>query len=102
MTPRGDGLGEEVFGVAAARDEEGAQGDREEARLFASSGRRVLCDFGGRCCAEDGDGDGVVEDEGRRVIKLMRGAAHSYAEGGSRWRRFLHGSFRLWMFAAVR
>ena len=55
----GDGLGEQVFGVAAAGYEEGAEGYGEG--LVELGGGAV--DFGQVFGAEDGDGDGVVEDE---------------------------------------
>ena len=82
--PVGDGFGELVFGVAAARDQEGAQADGERAGLPAR--RRVgrAFDLGG-VVAEDRDGDGVVEDQGAGVVELVGGAAESYAEGGAGW-----------------
>jgi hypothetical protein len=70
-----------VFGVAAACKEESAQGDGEGFMKFIGGfGElfRVLL-------AEHGDGDGVFEDEGRRVVELMGGAAKSDAEGGAGW-----------------
>jgi len=73
------GVGELIFGVAAAGDEEGAEGEGEG--LVELGGGAV--DFGKVGFAEDGDGDGVVEDEGRGVIELVGGSAESYAESGS-------------------
>jgi hypothetical protein len=56
----GDGPGEQVFGVAAAGYEEGAECDGEG--LVELSGGAV--DFGKVFGAEDGDCYGVVEDDG--------------------------------------
>ena len=81
-----DGVGERVFGVAAARDEEGAECDGEGLVQLGCG----LVNLGEIFRAEDGDGDGVVEDEGLRVVKLMRGAAHGYAESGAGWAGVLH------------
>jgi hypothetical protein len=75
----GNGAGERVFGVAAAGDEERAKGNRERtvrtrgraAKLFTIS------------IAENGDGDRVVEDEGRSIVELVRGAAQGHAKCGS-------------------
>lgn len=50
-----------------------------------------LVKFGKVLLAEDGDGDGVFEDERLRVIKLVRGAAESDAQGGAGWDCGLHG-----------
>ena len=80
----GDGIDksvEIVFSVAAAGEEEGAQGDGKGFMKFIGGfGElfRVLL-------AEHGDGDGVFEDEGRRVVELMGGATKGDAEGGARW-----------------
>ena len=78
-----DGLGEQVFGVTAAGDEEGAQADGEGARLVRGIAAGSAFDLGG-VRAEDGDGDGVVEDEGRGVVELVGGAAHGDTQGGAR------------------
>ena len=75
----GDGVGERVFGVAAPRDKKGAECDGEG---FVQL-RCGPMDFGKIFRAKDGDGDGVVEDERLRIVKLMRGAAHGYAECGA-------------------
>jgi hypothetical protein len=40
--------------------------------------------------AEDRNGDGVVENERLRVVKLMRGATQGNAKGGFRWAGVLH------------
>jgi len=40
--------------------------------------------------AEDGDGDGVVEDEGAGVVELVGRPAESDAEGGGGGAGFLH------------
>ena len=58
----GDSPGEEVFGVTAAGDEEGAKSDGERARLVRGIAAGGAFDFGG-VRAEDGDGDGVSEYE---------------------------------------
>jgi hypothetical protein len=52
-------------------------------------------DLGKIFLAEDWDGDGVFEDERVRVVKLVRGAAHGYTEGGSRWCGVLHLYLRI-------
>ena len=80
----GDGFGQLVFGVAAARDEEGAEGDGERASFLARRWVGGAFDLRG-VGTEDGDGDGVVEDEGWGVVELVGGAAESYAEGGTGW-----------------
>jgi hypothetical protein len=80
----GDGLGEKVFGVAAAGDEEGAQADGERARLAVWIAARGALDLGG-VRAEDGDGDGVVEHQRLGVVELVGGAAHGDTERGARW-----------------
>ena len=82
----GDGVGERVFGVAAARDKKGTECDREG---FVQLGSGFV-NLGEIFRAEDGDGDGVFEDERLRIVKLMRGAAHRYAEGGAGWDGVLH------------
>ncbi len=56
----GNGLSEGVFGVSAAGHKEGTQGDGEG--LVELGGGAV--DFGEVFRAEDGDGDGIVEDYG--------------------------------------
>ena len=43
--------------------------------------------------AEDGDGEGVVEDQRLGIVDLVGGAAHGYAEGGAGWLGFLHEGF---------
>ncbi len=75
-----------VFRVAAARDEEGAEGDGEGLVEF----RRGAVDLFGVGLAEDGYGDGIIEDARWSVVDLVRGAAHGYAQSGSRWARGLH------------
>ena len=67
-----DGLRQLVFRVAAARDEEGADGDGEGLVEF----RRGAVDLFGVGFTEDGYGDGIIEDEGWRVVDLVRCAAH--------------------------
>jgi hypothetical protein len=57
----GDCLGEEVFGITAPGDQEGAQGDGEGAGFVLGIAAGGAFDFGG-VRAEDGYGDGVVED----------------------------------------
>jgi hypothetical protein len=81
-----DGVGERVFGVAAASDEEGAEGDGEGFMEFG--GGTVY--FGEVFTAEDGDGNRVVKDKRLRVVKLVRRAAQGHAESGSRWAGVLH------------
>src|SRR5207244_1294216 len=82
----GDGPGERVFRVAAARDEERAKGDGERAVRTGGSTAKLFVKGG----TEDRNGDGVVEDERPCVVKLVRSAAQGYAEGGSRWVGVLH------------
>jgi hypothetical protein len=82
----GYGVGERVFGVTAARDEEGAEADRERLVEFG----RGFFHFGEEFPAEDGDGNGIVEDERLRVVELMRGAAHRDTESGSGREALLH------------
>ena len=83
-----DSVGERVFGVAAARDEEGAEGDGEG--LVESGGGAV--DFGEVFAAEDGDGDRIVKDEWLRVVELMRRATQSDPKCGSGGASFFHSS----------
>ena len=82
----GDGCCELVLGVAAAGDDEGAEGGGEG--LVELGGG--LVEVGGVLGAEDGDGDGVFEDVGRGIVDLMGRSAESYAEGGAGWAGFLH------------
>ncbi len=82
----GERTGELIFGVAAARNEEGAKGQGEGFVEF----RDGLVEFLGVLVAEDGDGDGVVEDAGWGVVDLVGGAAESYTERGAAWARLLH------------
>jgi hypothetical protein len=81
-----DGLGESVFGVATAGDEESAECGGEGLLQFGGG----LIELGQKLLAEDGDGDGVVKDERLGIIELVRGAAQSYSEGGSRGNALLH------------
>ena len=83
----GCGAGEAVFGVAAAGDEKGAQRYGEG----AVGPHRSSAQFFGVGLAEDGDGDGVVEDQRLRVVDLVCGAAKGDAEGGAGWAGRLHG-----------
>src|SRR5580704_5470353 len=82
----GYGPGEQVFGVAAACDQEGAEGDGEGLVEFGDG----LVDLREIVGAEDGDGDGVVEDEWLRIVELVRGATHGYAESGAGGGCMLH------------
>jgi len=82
----GDGGGEQVFGVSAAGDKKSAKPDREGLLQFGDG----LVNFGKELLTEYRDGDGVVEDEGWRVVELMRGAAHSDTESGSGREALLH------------
>ena len=82
----GDGCGQLVLGVAAARDEEGAECGGEG---FVELGGGLV-EVGGELGAEDGDGDGVFEDVGRGIVDLVGRSAKSYAEGGAGWAGFLH------------
>lgn len=86
----GNGLGEKVFGVAAAGNEEGAEADGVGARFVGGIAAGGAVDLGG-IRAEDRDGDGVVENERRSVVKLVRSAAHGNTQGGARWASVLHG-----------
>jgi hypothetical protein len=89
-----DGLGEQVFGIAAAGDQEGAQADGEWARLvgrIAAGGAFNLGSVG----AEDSDGDGIVEDQGRSVVELVGGAAHGDTESGVGRARLIHAECQL-------
>ncbi len=84
-----DCLGEEVFGVAAAGDQKGAEGDGEGAGFkgwieSGSAGKFF------RMSAEDGDGDGVFEDEGACIVELVGGSAKGHAKSGAGGARFLH------------
>jgi hypothetical protein len=81
-----DGVGERVFGVTAASDEEGAEGDGEGLMEFGGG----AMDFGEVFTAEDGDGYGVVKHERLCIVELVSGAAQGYAESGSRWAGVLH------------
>lgn len=76
-----DGVGESVFGVAAAGDEEGAQGDG--VGLVEAGGG--LAEFFGVVGAEDGDCDGVVEDEGASVVDLVSGATKGDTQSSAGW-----------------
>ena len=84
-----DGCCELVFGVAAAGDEEGAEGGGEGLVEFGGG----FLEVGGVLGAEDGDGDGVFEDVGRGIVDLMGRSAQGYAEGGAGWAGFLHSRY---------
>jgi hypothetical protein len=83
-----DGVGERVFGVAAASDEEGAEGDGEGLVEFGGG----AVDLGKVFPAEDGDGDGIVKDEWLRVVELVRRATQSDPKCGSGGASFFHSS----------
>ena len=86
----GNGAGKHVFGVATACDEEGAKGDGE--RTVRAGGRATkLFGIGG---SEDGDSDGIVENEWRRIVELVRGATQGHAKGSSGWACVLHDERR--------
>ena len=78
----GDGLGEMVFGVAAAGGHEAA----EVAGHGVGSAFEIALIAG----ADEADGDGIVED-GRMVHELVRGAADGDAECGAAGFAVLHG-----------
>ncbi len=82
----GDCCGEGVFHVAAASDDEGAEGHGEGLFKFGGGFVEILEVFG----AEDGDGDGIVEDEGRGIVHLVGSAAECDAECGAGWLCWLH------------
>ena len=77
----GDRLGELVFGVAAACNEESAKcyGEWTAFETWTAVWCALKDFFDMR--AEDGNGDGVFEDERLRVKELVGCAPHSYAEG---------------------
>ena len=75
-----------VFSVAITGDQKRAKSDGE---WPVGTCRRTAKLLRIRV-AEDGNGDGVVEDQGSCVVKLMRGSAESNAEGSSRWTGGLH------------
>jgi hypothetical protein len=82
-----DGLGQQVFRVTATRDEEGSKGNRERlAELCCGA-----FDLGQVFTAKDGNGDGIVEDERLRIVKLMCGSPHGDTEGGAGWAGGFHG-----------
>ena len=85
-----DGLGEQVFRIAAARDQEGAEGDGEGPRLVGGVAAGCALQFR-RVGAEDNGSDGVVEDERAGVVELVGGAAQGDLEGGARGAGGLHG-----------
>ena len=66
------GLGEEVFGIWAAHDEEGSGSDG----VWPVQLELRALDFGQVFASEDGDGYGVFEDEWVCVVDLVRRAAH--------------------------
>jgi hypothetical protein len=77
---------ETVFGVPAAGDEEGAKADGE--RTVRTGGRAAkLFGIGG---SEDRNSDGIVENEWRCIVELVRRATQSYAECCSRGSGRLH------------
>ena len=71
--------GEVVFRIAAAGDEKSAESRRKPSIGMGGGAAK----FFGVGVAEDGNGDGVVEDEGRRIVELMRGTAQGYAKCSS-------------------
>jgi hypothetical protein len=85
----GDGLGERVFGVAAAGDHEGAEGDGVGTLFEVGVAAGCAVELFG-VGAEDGDGDGVSEDEGMGVEELVRGSAQGHAESSTGWACVFH------------
>jgi hypothetical protein len=81
-----DGARESVFGVAAAGDEEGAKADGERTVRTGGRAAKLFC-IG---ASEDRNSDGIVENERRRIVELMRRATQSYAECCSRGSGRLH------------
>lgn len=77
----GNGGGEGVFREPRASDEEGAEGVGVRA-IRAGGGSLQLLGVDG---TEDGNGEGVGEDEGVGVDQLMGGATEGDAEGGAGW-----------------
>jgi hypothetical protein len=83
-----NGVGERVFGVAAASDEEGAEGDGEGLLQFGGG----LVEFGEILLAEDGDGDRIIKDEWLRIVELVCRATQSDPKCGSGGAGFFHSS----------
>lgn len=84
-----DSLGEKVFGVAAARDEEGAQPDREWAAFQV--GIKAWCAVELRGVrAEDWDRYWIVQDQRGGIVTLMGGTTEGDTEGGAGWDGGLH------------
>ena len=84
------GASEIVFGVAAARDEEGAKADGEWS--IRTRGRAVK--LFGIGVSENRNSDGIVENEWRRIVELVRGATQGDAECSSGWAGVLHNERR--------
>ena len=70
---------EDIFGEASAADHEGAQGCGE----WLARGSRCALEFEARLGREDGDGEGIFEDERAGVMQLVRGSAHGDTKGGA-------------------
>ena len=83
--------GKEVFGVAAAGDEEGTQTDGVRALLLVGGGFGCAAKLIG-VGAEDGDCEGIVEDERGSVEDLVSSPAEGDAEGGARGARLFHAA----------
>jgi hypothetical protein len=74
-----DGVGEVVFGVAAAGDKKRTQTDGERAIGTCGSAAKLL-GVGG---TENRNSDWIIKYERLRVVKLVRGATQRYAESRS-------------------
>jgi hypothetical protein len=82
----GDGAGKRVFSVATACDDKGAKGDGE--RTVRPGGRAT--ELFGISGPENGDSDGIVEDERRCIVQLVCGATQGNAKCSSGWTGVLH------------
>ncbi len=81
-----NGADKRIFGVAAACDEEGAETYRERTVRTRWSAAQLFC-VG---IAEDGNGDGVVEDERWRIVELVSGSTQGHAKSGFGGARLFH------------
>ena len=90
VTPFVCGAPKLVFDVPAPRDEEGAERNRKGPRLAIGigMGRTAKLVRVGR--AKDTNGNRIVEDQGRRVVELMRSATQGHTKRGAGWPGDVH------------
>jgi hypothetical protein len=86
----GNGAGKRVFGVATACHDEGAKGNGVGTVRPGGRATELLGIRG----PENGDSDGIVEDQRPCIVELVRGATQGHAKCSSGWMGVLHDERR--------